>query len=225
MLRPQLSDDVARHVRRRIFDGTLRAGRYLRLEQLAADLGVSVTPVREALLNLCAEGLLIQRPRRGFMVLELTARDVADVAHVQAFVGGELAARAAENVTDGRLAELRAIQDELERAYRHDDLDRTVRLNHEFHRLVNVVGDSPKLTQFMSAITRYAPESVFPTISGWPAQSTSDHRRVIDALARRDAGAARSAMAEHFTRGVEPLTEHLVDRGVIAAVDSAPPCL
>jgi len=192
---------------------------------MAADLGVSVTPVREALLNLCAEGLLVQRPRRGFMVVELTARDVADVANVQAFIGGELAARAAENVTDGQLAELRAIQDELERAYGEGDLDRTVRLNHEFHRLVNVVGDSPKLTQFMSAITRYAPESVFPTLSGWPAQSTRDHRRVVDALARRDAGAARSAMAEHFTGGVKPLTEHLVDRGVIAAVDSASPCL
>ncbi|GAB7071149.1 GntR family transcriptional regulator [Mycobacterium hodleri] len=219
--RPQLSEDVARYVRRRIFDGTLRAGRYLRLDQLAADLGVSVTPVREALLNLCAEGLLVQRPRRGFMVVELTARDMADVANVQAFIGGELAARAAELVTDDQLDELRAIQDELERAYRGDDLDRTVRLNHEFHRLVNVVGDSPKLTQFMSAITRYAPESVFPTLSGWPKQSTSDHRRVIAALERRDVGAARAAMAEHFIGGVAPLTEHLVDRGVIVAADAA----
>ncbi|MEU0497448.1 GntR family transcriptional regulator [Mycobacterium sp. NPDC006124] len=223
--RPQLSNDVARYVRRRIFDGTLRAGRYLRLDQLAADLGVSVTPVREALLHLCAEGLLVQRPRRGFMVVELTARDVADVANVQAFIGGELAARAAENVTDERLVELRAIQDHLERAYRTGDLERTVRLNHEFHRLVNVLGDSPKLTQFMSAITRYAPESVFPTLSGWPARSTSDHRRVIDALERGDAAAARSAMAEHFTGGVAPLTEHLVDRGVIVAADTATPCL
>jgi DNA-binding GntR family transcriptional regulator len=218
--RPQLPDDVAGYVRRRIFDGRLRAGRYLRLDQLAADLGVSVTPVREALLNLCAEGLLVQRPRRGFMVLGLTARDVADVANVQAFIGGELAARAAELVTDDQLDELRAIQDELERAYRGDDLERTVRLNHEFHRLVNVVGDSPKLTQFMSAITRYAPESVFPTLSGWPKRSTSDHRRVIAALERRDVAAARSAMAQHFTGGVAPLTEHLVDCGVIAAADA-----
>lgn len=219
--RPQLSDDVARYVRRRIFDGTFRAGGYLRLDQLASDLGISVTPVREALLNLCSEGLLIQRPRRGFMVLELTARDVADVAHVQAFIGGELAARAAENITSEQLVELRFIQDELERAYDGGDLERTVRLNHEFHRLVNVTGESPKLTQFMSGITRYAPESVFPTLSGWPKQSTRDHRRVITALERGDAEEARSAMAEHFDVGVAPLTEHLVARGVIAAVDPA----
>lgn len=215
--RPQLSDDVARYVRRRIFDGTFRAGGYLRLDQLAVDLGISVTPVREALLNLCAEGLLVQQPRRGFMVLELTARDIADVAKVQAFIGGELAARAAENITEQQLVTLRAIQDELENAYESDDLERTVRLNHEFHRLINVAADSPKLTQFMSGITRYAPESVFPTLSGWPKQSTRDHRRIITAFRKRDAVRARMAMAEHFTVGVAPLIDHLIERGVIAA--------
>lgn len=219
--RPQLSDDVARYVRRRIFNGAFRAGEYLRLDQLAVELGISVTPVREALLNLCAEGLLVQQPRRGFMVLELTARDMADVANVQAFIGGELAARAAENITDEQLSALRTIQDELEEAYGGGDLEHTVRLNHEFHRLINVAADSPKLTQFMSGITRYAPESVFPTLSGWPRQSTKDHRRVIAAFERRDAPRARMAMAEHFTIGVAPLTEHLVAHGVI--VDAAAP--
>ncbi|MCP9274468.1 GntR family transcriptional regulator [Mycolicibacterium arenosum] len=215
VVRPQLSDDVARYVRRRIFNGTYPAGEYLRLDQLAADVGISVTPVREALLNLRAEGLLEQHPRRGFMVLEVTARDIADVARVQAFIGGELAARAAESATPAQLAELKSIQDELESAYEHTDLDRMVRLNHEFHRTINVAADSPKLTQFMSGITRYAPESVFPTLPGWPEQSISDHRAVIAALDTGDAEAARAAMAEHFTVGVGPLTAHLTERGVI----------
>jgi DNA-binding GntR family transcriptional regulator len=219
--RPQLSDDVARYVRRRIFNGAFPAGAYLRLDQLAAELGISVTPVREALLNLRAEGLLVQHPRRGFMVLEVTARDIADVAGVQAFIGGELAARAAVNITDDELASLKAVQDQLERAYETDDLDQTVRLNHEFHRTINVAAGSPKLTHVMSAITRYAPESVFPTLEGWPKQSISDHRKVIAAFERRDATRARTAMAEHFTVGVTPLTEHLVSRGVIAAPASS----
>ncbi len=85
---------------------------------------------------------------------------------------GELGARAAANITDEQLAELTGIQDELEKAYEHNDLDRTVRLNHEFHRLINVVADSPKLTQVMSGVTRYAPESVFPTLeAGRPSRS------------------------------------------------------
>ncbi len=217
-VRPQLSDDVARVVRRRIFDGTYRAGEYLRLDQLAVDLGISVTPVREALLNLRAEGLLVQHPRRGFMVLEFTARDLADVANVQAYVGGELAARAAENISAEQLSELKAIQSELEQAYRQTDPDRAVRLNHEYHRLINVAADSPKLTLFMSGITRYQPESVFPTLEGWPKQSIKDHRRVIAAFERRDAGDARAAMDEHFTIGVAPLCEHLTKLGVIRPV-------
>lgn len=217
--RPQLSDDVARYVRRRIFQNAYSAGEYLRLDQLAAQLGISVTPVREALLNLRAEGLLVQQPRRGFMVLPVTRRDIADVSNVQAFIGGELAARAAENISEEQLAELRTIQAELEDAYARTDHERVVRLNHEFHRAINVAADSPKLTQFMSGITRYAPESVFPTVAGWPEQSIKDHRRIVATIAKRDPQRARIAMSEHFTVGVEPLTEHLVEMGVIADAD------
>jgi DNA-binding GntR family transcriptional regulator len=214
--RPQLSEDVARYVRKRIFDGTFGPGEYLRLDRLAADLGISVTPVREALLTLRSEGLLTQQPRRGFIVQPVTRRDIADVSNVQAYIGGELAARAAENISDEQLAALRAIQRELEEAHARKDHERAVRLNHEFHRAINVAADSPKLAQFMSAITRYAPESVFPTIAGWPEQSMEDHRRVVAAIGRRDPKKARAAMCEHLTVGVEPLIEHLVGLGVIA---------
>src|SRR5246127_1158462 len=195
--RPQLSEDVARFVRTRIFDGTYTAGSYVRLDQLAAELGISVTPVREALFALRAEGLIAQQPRRGFVVLPVTGRDVADVANLQAHVGGELAARAAANIDDDQLRELKAIQAQLEKAYAGNDIERTVRLNHEFHRAINVAAQSPKLAQIMSRITRYAPESVFPTIAGWPQQSIKDHRRVLAALAKHDCELARKAMSEH----------------------------
>jgi len=219
--RPQLSEDVARYVRKRIFDGTYSAGEYVRLDQLAAELGISVTPVREALFELRAEGLLAQQPRRGFVVLPVTGRDLADVADVQAYVGGELAARAALNITDDQLRELKNVQAQLEQAYAGDDNERTVRLNHEFHRAINVAADSPKLAQVMSQITRYAPESVFPTIGGWPGQSIKDHRRVVAALAKHDSELAREAMSEHLAAGAAPLIEHLVEHGVVESGDGS----
>ena len=178
-------------IRRRIFDGTYPAGKYIRLEQLADELGISVTPVREALFGLRAEGLLTQRPRRGFLVLPVTRRDIDDVAAVQGHIGGELASRAARHITAEQLRELELIQKQLEEAYAADDHERAVRLNHEFHRGVNVAADSPKLAQLMSQITRYALESVFPTVEGWPKQSTRDHRRVLAALRKRDGEQAR----------------------------------
>jgi DNA-binding GntR family transcriptional regulator len=217
-VRPQLSEDVARFVRKRIFDGTYSAGEYVRLDQLAAELGISVTPVREALFELRAEGLLVQQPRRGFVVLPVTGRDIADVANVQAHVGGELAARAAINIDDEQLRELKQTQAQLEEAYAGDDHERTVRLNHEFHRAINVAADSPKLAQLMSQITRYAPESVFPTITGWPHQSTRDHRRVLAALDKRDGELARTAMSEHLAAGAAPLIDHLIEHGVLDEV-------
>jgi DNA-binding GntR family transcriptional regulator len=213
--RPQLSEDVARYVRKRIFDGTYSAGEYVRLDQLAAELGISVTPVREALFELRAEGLLAQQPRRGFVVLPVTGRDLADVANLQAHVGGELAARAADAIDDDQLRELKAIQAELEEAYAGNDIERTVRLNHEFHRAINLAADSPKLAQLMSQITRYAPESVFPTIAGWPGQSIKDHRRVLAALTRRDDVLARKAMSQHLAAGAAPLIDHLIEHGVL----------
>jgi DNA-binding GntR family transcriptional regulator len=214
--RPQLSEDVARFIRRRIFDGSYAAGTYIRLDQLAAELGISVTPVREALFALRAEGLITQQPRRGFVVLPVTGRDLADVANIQAHVGGELAARAAVNITDDQLRELKHLQTQLEAAYAGADDERTVRLNHEFHRAINIAADSPKLSQLMLQITRYAPESVFPSIEGWPAQSVKDHRRLLSALEKRDAKSARVAMSEHLAAGAGPLIDHLVARGVVA---------
>jgi DNA-binding GntR family transcriptional regulator len=217
--RPQLSEDVARYVRKRIFDGTYTAGEYVRLDQLAAELGISVTPVREALFQLRAEGLLAQQPRRGFVVLPVTERDLTDVANLQAHVGGELAARAADNIDEDQLRELKEIQAELEDAYAGNDVERTVRLNHEFHRAINMAADSPKLAQMMSQITRYAPESVFPIIAGWPTQSIKDHRRVLSALAKHDGDLARKAMSDHLAAGAAPLIDHLVEHGVVDSVD------
>ena len=213
--RPQLAEDVAGLVRRRIFDGTYAAGTYVRLDQLAAELGISVTPVREALFELKAEGLLDQQPRRGFVVRAVTVRDISDVSDVQAYIGGELTARAAVAISEVQLDELKRIQTELEAAYAADDGERAVRLNHEFHRAINVAADSPKLAQLMSQITRYAPEPVFPTIDGWPAESNQHHRCILDALERRDEDAARTAMSEHLSAGASPLIDHLTRRGVI----------
>ena len=92
-----------------------------------------------------------------------------------------------------------------------------MRLNHEFHRGINVAADSPKLAQIMSQITRYAAESVFPTVSGWPSKATRHHRRLLSALAKHDTEAARVAMAEHLAAAAAPMIDHLIEHGVVDA--------
>src|SRR5262245_32352064 len=93
--RPQLKDEAAAHIRELIVSGQVSPGQLLRLAPLAERLGASITPIREALLLLAQDGWVVQEPNRGFRIAAITRRDVEDAYLVQAFVAGELAARAA----------------------------------------------------------------------------------------------------------------------------------
>ncbi len=114
--RRQLSDEVAAYVRDLIMSGQVRHGEFLRLERIAEDLGISVTPVREALLSLRGEGFVTLEPRRGFMPPPLTRQDVQDLFEAQAYFAGELAARAAGTIAETELASLDRFQAQLEAA-------------------------------------------------------------------------------------------------------------
>ena len=207
--RPQLSDEVAGYVRELILSGRLAAGEYLRLDRLAADLGMSSTPVREGLLLLRGEGFLQLEPRRGFVVVPLTERDISDMYAVQADVAGELAARAATRLTDAELDSLRKLQSQLADAAGQDRPDDVERLNHAVHRSINRAAASPKLSWFLSVAVRYTPRRFFATITGWPEASLHDHGRILAALAEGDAEAAREAMRAHILHAGALLTKHL----------------
>ena len=216
-IRPQLAEDVARYVRKRIFDGTYAAGQYMRLDQLAAELGISVTPVREALFQSERRGSAgpAAAPRfRGAAGDAAETSPTSPTCRPTSAVSSPRGRRS--NITDEQLRELESIQTELEDAYASDDDERAVRLNHEFHRAINVAADSPKLAQLMSQITRYAPESVFPDVDGLAeAVDRSIIGGLLAALARRDEELARAAMSEHLAAGAAPLIEHLTQRGVV----------
>src|ERR1700686_2984969 len=101
--RSQLSDEVAGHLRAAIMSGALRPGTFIRLDETAAELGVSVTPVREALLKLRGEGMVQLEPHRGHVVLPLTRQDIDDIFWMQATIARELAASAAQRITDAEI--------------------------------------------------------------------------------------------------------------------------
>src|SRR5205823_2012802 len=106
--RRQLPEEVAAYVRDLITSGQARPGEFLRIEPIAEALGVSQTPVREGLLSLKSEGLVNLLPRRGFVVAPITPQDISDLYWAQAMLAAELAARAAEKITDEQLDLLEA---------------------------------------------------------------------------------------------------------------------
>jgi DNA-binding GntR family transcriptional regulator len=110
--REQLSDEVAARLRADIMTGTLRPGTFIRLDETAAALGVSITPVREALPTLRGEGMVQLEPHRGHVVVPLTRGDIADICWLQATIAKELAATTAERITDAQIEELEQLNDD-----------------------------------------------------------------------------------------------------------------
>ena len=95
------------------------------------------------------------------------------------------------------------------------------RLNHDFHRAINVAADSPKLVQFLVTATRYSPRLFFAEIPGWPKASADDHDAIIAALSNGDPEEARRAMARHVANAAALLTDHLQSEGVWSTTDDA----
>jgi DNA-binding GntR family transcriptional regulator len=216
--KPELkrSDAAASYVRDLIMSGEARAGAYLRPDHLARELGMSNTPVREALLTLRAENFVALEPHRGFVVVQLTPEDVSDLFVTLAFIAGELAARAAAVVTDQNIADLLALQEQLKAAVRDGRPVEVEQLNFEFHRLINVLPQSPKLQWVMSTIVRYSPRRFFARIEGWQQASAEDHDRILQALKARDGHGARAAVHTHMSHAGELLITHLSRRGAWA---------
>jgi DNA-binding GntR family transcriptional regulator len=208
MARPQLSDEAAAYVRELVLTGQLKAGQFVRVDRIAEELEMSVTPVREGLLALRGEGFLELAPRRGFVVADLTEDDVRDLFWVQAQIAGELAARAAERITDDLLAELTTLQERLVAALGREDLDDVERCNHAFHRTLNLAADAPKLTWFLRTATRYVPNRFYHRVGGWPDASMHDHTAILDALRDRDPDGVRRAMEEHIAHAGQLLIDH-----------------
>jgi DNA-binding GntR family transcriptional regulator len=204
--RPQLSDEVAAHLREAIMSGALHPGQFVRLDAVAAELGVSVTPVREALLALRAEDMVELEPRRGFVVSPLSRRDVEDMFRLQADLAAQLAVRATELITPSQLQHLSEVAAALAAAEGHQELSA---LEYEFHRLINKAAASRKLARFLDMASRYVPARVYTADPQWRLQVVSDHADLLAALAARDPSAARSAVLRHVQDGEQRLLRHL----------------
>ena len=166
--------------------GTLRPGTFIRLDETAAQLGVSITPVREALLTLRGEGMVQLEPRRGYVVVPMSRQDIADIYWLQATMAKELAISAIERLSDAQIDELEHANDELARAVVDGDPATITAAEFGFHRLFNRATGRVKLSWFLLHVARYMPPLIYVTDISWGQATVDSHRRLIDALRRRD---------------------------------------
>ena len=208
---PALPERVALALRERILSGGLRPGTFLRPDRLAVDLGVSPTPVREALQALRADDMVRALPRRGFVVAPLDRGDVVDLFAVQAHLTGELAARAAVALDADGLAVLRDLAAEVDALIAKppgEDLA-LAEAEHRFHAALNRVGGARKLAWLVGRAAHYLPPRFYTDREAWRTATVDAHRRLLAALAAGDADTARAAMGGHVLDGRDLLVAHL----------------
>ena len=194
--------------------GALRPGTFIRLDETAAKLGVSVTPVREALLKLRGEGMVQLEPHRGHVVLPLTRQDIADIFWLQATIAKELAATAAQHITDAEIDELERITETLAAVVASADTEAIAATEFAFHRAFNHATGRIKLAWFLLHVARYMPLVVYAADPEWGAAAVENHRKLIAALRRRDTAAVVELTNWQFTDGARRLTERLDSSGI-----------
>jgi DNA-binding GntR family transcriptional regulator len=223
-----LPDRVALLLRDRILSGELAPGTFLRVDRLGEELGVSQTPVREALQSLRADDMVRALPRRGYVVAPMARGDVADLFGAQAHLTGELAARAAGAAGPEDLAALREHDAEVGRLVEaceavvgsgRDAEEVGLALahaEHDFHAAVNRAAASRKLAWLAGCAERYLPPRFYTASAAWRAAMRRSHVELLDALTAGDADAARDAMARHVLDGRDLLLAHLDAIGFFA---------
>ncbi|MGW3483761.1 GntR family transcriptional regulator [Rhodococcus rhodochrous] len=211
----QLSAEVEAYVREEIMTGKFKAGQYIRTETLAAQMGVSQTPVREGLQALRGQGFLRLEPRRGFRVLELRRSDIEDLFGVQAYLSAELARRAATRLSWEQVNELARLHEDLIVAVDEDDAALVQSLNSEFHRLINQNADAPKLRTLLAVALSYVPNRFYEKTRVYPAQD--ERAEILEAMKKRDPERAADAMRRHIEHSGVVLQKFLDDKGILGS--------
>ena len=198
-----LYEEVAELLRQRIFARELEAGSWIDELRIAQALGISRTPLREALKVLAAEGLVTMKVRRGAYVTEVSEKDLRDVYHLLSLLESDAARVVASCATDEQMTQIQVLQTALEAAM--NDRDRFFELNENFHMLLLGIADNRWRDQMVADLRKVMKlnrhNSLFK--SGRLEESLKEHQAIMDALMARDAALTVQRMNEHFANGLE----------------------
>ncbi|HEY0953258.1 MAG TPA: GntR family transcriptional regulator [Roseateles sp.] len=197
-----LYEQVADRLRQRILARELEPGAWIDELKLSGELGISRTPLREALKVLAAEGLVTMKLRRGAYVTEMSERDVREAYQLLALLESDAAARVATGASDAELAELAALHQQLEAAL--PDRDAFFAANERFHlRILELEGNRWR-QQMVHDLRRLMKLNRHHSLfrEGRLAESLAEHRDMLAALRERDAEACRRLVIAHFDNGL-----------------------
>lgn len=193
-------------LRRLIIEGELHPGEALRQDDLASRLGVSRTPLREAIVQLQAEGLVVNHPHRGAVVFKPTAADLREIYEIRVLLETNLIRDAAQYVTPETTAELEELIEKMDRASNPWEF---ATLNRDFHLKIYTCSHKKHTIELVKGLRLKA--SPYVTIlAGGPGKASAqqDHREILDAVRNQDGKLAASLTKAHLLRTlsiVEPM--------------------
>ncbi len=200
------------NLREEIVRGDLVPGQHLRLADITARFDVSAMPVREALRDLEAEGLVTIFPHRGAVVTQLSGDDLKDIYDIRAILE-ELATRlAVPNMTDATLSGLTSLVEEMDRHL--GDVVNLVRLNHQFHLTLYAASGRSHLCE-LNRMLRYRTQHylrAFVNELGRMPRAQEEHRAILEACKRGDAEEAAGMIHNHVAGVGHAIIEYVRQR-------------
>lgn len=209
-----LREVVAETLRDAIVNGVLSPGERLMEIQLAEELGVSRTPVREAIRKLELEGFVVMIPRRGTYVADLSIKDINEVFEIRTALDVLAAGLAVERITEDELEQLERLLVEVSDLIEQGDADRIVEADGQFHDILYRASRNDRLVGIINNLreqfTRF--RSISMQYPGRIQKTVEEHRRLVEAIASRDIDLAQQIAREHMENSEHTLLQDLNDR-------------
>jgi DNA-binding GntR family transcriptional regulator len=221
-----LAHRVHERLRVEILEGKLRAGDCIKQEELTERLGVSRTPIREAIQRLEAEGLVHYIRRGSAVVTAIPRREIEEIFELRALLEGHAADKAADALNEKVLAKLRRLITEMDEYHLAKDLRKVLLKNEEFHRTICALAQNETLLRMLSQIWRDIRRLRFDYLiaPGGFEESTRDHKALVAALEQRDKTLIRKIVQEHAGRTMSGILD-ILDRHSPGNNDGAIPGL
>lgn len=218
-LQQQIHDQLLGRILRR----ELEPGERISPPEIAAALGVSITPVRDAVNQMAAEGLVTVMPRRGTVVSPVSIRDIEELYEIRLMIEPQAAEAAASRATPGEIAHVQELAERLEAGPPAgtsgvEDLEaylQEIATDAELHAAVVRAAHNVRLDTLYDGLRTHVliARAVFPRLYRGQPHRRGEHQRIVDAIAAHDGGAARDAMAAHLRQALADTLRHVEEAG------------
>jgi len=200
---------VAEFLREGILSGRFPRGARLKQADIAEQLNLSITPVREALRILEAEGYVLSETHRGVIVAPFDASATREISDLRVLLETRLALAATKYMTPADYAGLETLQREFDEVEARQDREAVRALNYRFHSALYALARQPQTLHFVQVLWAKYPFDLINLIGGRAGRAAAEHHRLLEAIKAGDRKAVADAMREHIEGGWGELQSHL----------------